>query len=974
MNIDPVKQGAYQSEALGLRAEDGVVKRSLSAEVYRILKQSYCKTSAKKDRGQRLNQAIMAATGAYLLGSGVAFAQESQADLAAEVNRLRQELEATKQENEFLKNALTADEPPATSDPLAEPQLDGQAFTEEVAEETIQTDALGEVVVRAQPRIKRLKNKPVSASVRTGEELSRELAFDMEQILKRSGNAKFDPGNARTSSLSLRGVGKQGLVDQFDPSTGTVFDGVPYVYSPLVSFDHYDLAQVQVDRGPTGTDFGKNYNLGRISITPRHPSFESDASFSLTYGEYDTYVADAAGGGTVIDNLLAWRGAIHVNKADGVYENLSNPHQTWYNRDRAAGRVQLLFTPTEEFSARISFDMHAQQNESFNGNTFFKPLPSQFANGTPNTARNNSPEVRLNRRWFRDAKPNYTLDNYFRTDAFDQDSGQPIETASKGGLVDLNWNIGDVKLTSITSLRDFEFQAANDEGTPFDVNRGMYTGGHVPRMVHFTQEFRVASKFEDLVDYQAGALYLKRDMDKDNWTSFGKDAGAWYASNNQYNLLDADANGRQLMADSVDGLIRWTNRNIENDSVGIFGQAEWHVTDAFNITTGARVNYERRKYSRNQILTDNGNGSLLNRASVNDVQLGGFDTNNAGVLTASAQADPNQVAAANAASLKYFNQGDYAALTDAQRAQIGAAKAIRNGRIGNLWQYQEGLIEDVQPTFIVSPSYKFNENFTGYVSWRYSQKPGFLDVPNGFVQTIKEETANAYEIGFKSDLFDNTLALHVDFFWTDISDYQQPALIFDEFTTNIDRQTNPNADPVFISGSGNADVRIMGVEIDGSYTGIPYTAINFSGSWNDAVYTDFKNAIRPVEQRFPGAPTIFDATGQNLPGAAQFTFNISPEVRYPLASLGWDKAEFHTSFTTSYTSAYSSDNALSIYGVIKANTTTDFSVGVGRTDKLFDVSLVGKNIFNNQEPIARTWNSWSPNWPQWFGVRVSSSF
>ncbi|MDP3528555.1 TonB-dependent receptor [Methylicorpusculum sp.] len=973
MTIENRASGIESTREPELATQFPFINRSLATDIARIL--AYRKPNRIAQAKRHANSAAMIVTGVCLLGSGVGFAQEIPAHLEAEITRLRQELEASKQENQSLKKAITGEKDPALEESLAEPQNPEESLTEEVAVDEDRTDDLGEVVVRAQPRLKKLKDVPASTSVRSGEELSRELAFDLEQILKRSGNAKFDPGNARTSSLSLRGLGKQSLVDAMDPSIGTVMDGVPYLYNPLASFDHYDLAQVAVDRGPTGTDFGKNFNMGRIAITPRHPSFAPDANFSLTYGEYESYIADAAGGGTVIDNLLAWRGAIHVNKADGAYENLSNPRDTFYNRDRAAGRVQLLFTPTEDFSARISFDANTTQKESFNGNTFFDPLPSKFANGTPNTTIAASPEVRLNRRWFRDGKPNYTLDNYFRTDAFDQDSAQPTESSSKGGLVDLNWNIGDVKLASITAVRDFEFRAANDEGTPFDVNRGGDTGGHVPRFLHFSQEFRVSSKFEDMVDYQAGALYLKRDMDYNNWTSFGKDAGAWYASDAQYARLDADANGRNLMADSSDGLIRWRNRNIENDTAGIFGQGEWHVTDAFNITTGARVNYEKRKLTTNQILTDSGKGSALNRSAVNGIQLGGFDTNNNGVLTASALADPNQVAAANAAAQQYFNQATYAALTNAQRAQVGAAKSIRNGRIGNLWDYQKGVIEDVQPAFIVSPSYKFNENLTSYVSWRFSQKPGFLDVPNGFVQTIEEETANSFEIGFKSNLFGDTLALHTDFFWTEIDDYQQPALIYDEFTTNIDRSTNPNAPPVFISGSGNAaGVRIMGVEIDGSYTGIPYTSINFSGAWNDAVYTDFKNAIRPVEQRYPGAPTSYDATGENLPGAAQFTFNISPEVRYPLAALGWGKAEFHTSFTTAYTSAYNSDNALSVYGNIKANTTTDFSVGVGRSDKLFDVSLVGKNIFDNQEPIARTWNTWSPNWPQWFGVRVSSSF
>ena len=111
-----------------------------------------------------------------------------------------------------------------------------------------------------------------------------------------------------------------------------------------------------------------------------------------------------------------------------------------------------------------------------------------------------------------------------------------------------------------------------------------------------------------------------------------------------------------------------------------------------------------------------------------------------------------------------------------------------------------------------------------------------------------------------------------------------------------------------------------------------------------------------------------------MPGAAKFTFNIGPEVRIPLQVLGLQylgKTEFHTSFNTSFTSSYKSDVSLSDYSTIKANSYTDFAIGVGRRDKLFDISLVGKNIFNNKTPTAILWNSWTPGLPQWFGVMVS---
>ncbi|MDT8406092.1 MAG: TonB-dependent receptor plug domain-containing protein [Methylococcales bacterium] len=921
---------------------------------------------------------LMLATGVWALAPGVALAQNSQADVAAELARLRQELAATRQENELLKNALSTQpvsEPVVTEtlDVLAEPQAE-EFVAEETFAETNTTDALGEVVVKARPRLRRLKEAPVSASVVTGEALTREVAYDMDQILARVGNAQRFTHNSRVNGIAVRGVGGQFLFEALDPSVGAVEDGVAYTYSALASFDHYDLANVQVDRGPTGTDFGKNYGLGRISFTPRHPTFTKDANLSLTYGDFNTYIVDGAVGGPVVDDLLAYRAAIHINKTDGQIKNAFNPSQTFFNRDRLQGRFQLLFTPTEDFSGRVSFEFVAPQDEFFNSGVFHKPTPQFFANGAANNSL--TPERRLSRRWFVEGNRDFTLQDFFSRDAFNMDLAQGVKNESKGGVIDLNWYLDDdTTVTAITGIRDYSFRASNDERTPFDVNRSLLSGGHTPYVLHASQEVRLKSKFEDLVDYQVGGLYVKRITDQYTWAGRGSDAGAWYARDAEFALLDADSNGRQLMKDSLDGLVRREDWFVDNDSGSLFANAEWHVAPKINLVTGARVNYEHRVQKTRRRLLRNGVGELLNDKSVNDTELGGFDANNQGELSSAALTDPNQIAVADAVARQYFGIDQYADLSAEQKAQVGAAKRIRRGQIGNLWQLEPGnTFEAFQPTFIVSPSYKFNDDLTGYVSWRYNKKAGGSQSPNGVAVRVKAETSNAFEIGFKSALLDNTLDLHVDYFWNKITNYQQRTLVLDEFTTNIRQQADPNALPAFIDIVGNAKgVEIMGVEIDGSYTGIPYTTINFNGAWNRAVYTNFKNSPVPVELQFPGGPVLFDATGKTLPFAPKFTFSISPDVRYPfdLAGIG---AEAHGSFTTTFSSRTQTNRALSKFGWIGANTSTDFSVGLGRQDGLFDVSMVGTNIFNNQEPIGVTWNTITPRMGRWLGVRVSSAF
>ena len=157
-----------------------------------------------------------------------------------------------------------------------------------------QDTALGKVTVRARNRLEPLQEVPLSISVVTGKELDRLQATDIGAITQRASNVSWNLGNQRTSSLSIRGVGRQGQTEAQDPSVGFVVDGVSYGYNALTSsFDFIDVDTVEVTRGPQGTLLGKNASLGVVNVNTRRPSFTPDASWSVTYGDLDTVIARA---------------------------------------------------------------------------------------------------------------------------------------------------------------------------------------------------------------------------------------------------------------------------------------------------------------------------------------------------------------------------------------------------------------------------------------------------------------------------------------------------------------------------------------------------------------------------------------------------------------------------------------------------------------------------------------------------------
>jgi len=62
--------------------------------------------------------------------------------------------------------------------------------------------------------------------------------------------------------------------------------------------------------------------------------------------------------------------------------------------------------------------------------------------------------------------------------------------------------------------------------------------------------------------------------------SYGVDAGAFYASNAQYNRLNATAVGREVMKNSLNGMTNISLSNPTTTSLAAFSQVNLHVTDA----------------------------------------------------------------------------------------------------------------------------------------------------------------------------------------------------------------------------------------------------------------------------------------------------------------------------------------------------------------------------------------------------------
>ena len=829
------------------------------------------------------------------------------------------------------------------------------------AEVTISSDNDSPTGLRA------VQDVPRSISVLTGEDLKLQDAIDMGSITRRAANVKWNPGNSREFSFSIRGLGYQSNTEAEDPDVGVNVDGVAYAYNPLSSFDFTDVSNVEVLRGPQGTAGGKNATAGVINVATNAPGFSPETDYSLAYGQRNSVIGWGVLGGPVIDGLLAWRGTVSVDKEGGYIDNLYNPSETYGNRDRVAGRLQFLLTPAANVRALVRLDVEPTGGEFYNGMTIYTPTPTRYANGKVNPLTTDA-STRLGRSWFTQ-QSNYTYAGDYLYGAgqndVDNNSQRPLITRSQGGSAELDWTLGEYELSSITAYKDYHFYASNDEGTPFDVTTA--SGGGVDYR-QSTEELRL-SHSGSLLDSKTGVFLLDSgtqgpvSVSKNGW---GSDAGAWFANATQYNALDADGNGRSLLVNALDGMRKAGYEYDLKKSAAWYGQAEWHLSDALGLTTGVRASYEERRTTNNALLTANGYGAALNPVSVNNVLLGGFGSNattGQPLATDTAQ----QIALANSVAQQYFNVPTYAGLSAAQMTQVALAKALRQTQIGVLWNNVTAQpFSSVQPGFLLTPTYKISADVTAYGSIQHSEKAGIAQTVNGVSTQARPEKSTAYELGTKTVLLGKTLTLDADVFLNNIQNYQQAVEVFDAYTTAL----NHDGTNYYTSATGNAaKVQTKGFEVDATYSGIPYTDVRFSGAYDEAIYKQFNNAGQPVENANQASP-YRNASGMTLPGAARVTFDVDVSFRHQ----AFRELDFFTSFDTAFTSAYNSDvTGLSSYAWIPAHSTTDFVIGVGRSDHHFDLSLLIKNLFDDQSHLATTWNSYTPAPPRWIGVMVGGS-
>lgn len=442
---------------------------------------------------------------------------------------------------------------------------------------------LDEIIVTAQRREQSISDVPIAITAFDADTLSKAGIGEAADYLALTPNVSFgEAGEAgsRSIQISIRGIGNVSLGEVVAAnSIGYYLDelNVGTVASGSINPQLYDMERIEVLRGPQGTYFGRNANAGALNLSTKLPSNIQEASLEVKLGDYDNYGISGMFNMPISDQV-AMRLVASYEESGGLVENI-NPNGTddsgfEYLHFRWAVRAEM---------ERSTFDLSFSLTDEDQG-----------------------------------------FDELVPTGVFDLDTKDILGALAAAGPVDrgigfypanddavdhdrIEFNNNEVMIVnlryeyempnylirSITGFVDSESERAFDQDN-FHVDAIRRANEYEGESV--SQELRFQSTANETVDWIIGAIWAQ-----DKITQYNTIMAGTALSFNHPNIADAVE-----AADNMPGTfllpgfltpgfrINENNRVFETETMALFADFTWHLSERTDITIGGR-------YSRDDV-------------------------------------------------------------------------------------------------------------------------------------------------------------------------------------------------------------------------------------------------------------------------------------------------------------------------------------------------------------------------------------
>lgn len=727
-------------------------------------------------------------------------------------------------------------------------------YAEESTEDEEQ-EGLNVVVVTSQTRLESAQDIPISLTVISAEQLNSSGIEKIDDLQYKVPNLQMTETGVSTQ-MYIRGIGS-GNNQGFEQSVGQYIDGIYYGRQQLIRAPFLDLERVEVLRGPQSILFGKNSVAGALNMTSVKPTEDFEARLGIQYiPEFGSLETTAVISGGITDDFSA-RLAIRDFSEDGYIKNttVSANHgaRDEVGRDEFAVRASFKWIPSDKVDINLkieqdNFDGVGRQIEIVRDDPFVAPV---------------NLDTILTSIGLPDAIGESDL-NFERTADNEESSNNELTNIT----LTADFEFDEYTLTSTTGLVSYEFTEVCDCDY---IAASVFNVDAFEEYDQFSQEFRVLSPIGESFDWVGGVFYQTNEMNAETDIIVPTDSilGALnpalvaISGKNAYRINDADS-----------------------DLWAVFFQANWHLSERWELTLGGRYTAEEKKATKEM--------NIIDAATRSEESLNG------------------------AAAQVFFGA---LGIVSEQLVIPGVADGH------NL----EGSRDESSFTPLLSLQYQPTDDLMFYGSYVTGFKAGGFDAQASITTSFEfeEEEATSFEFGLKSTLFDNTLEANIAVYRTDYDNLQVSQF-----------------DGVLGFVVGNAkETRVQGVEVDGRWWITDELTMIYSLGYLDHEFVDFQNGNCASFQAPDGSlPGLCDYSGKSGQYTPSFSGNVALQYEKSVDFGIFDY--FTTTLSAYHSSSQNVDVNLNPLFEIDGYTKLDFRIALEGEN--FSVALFGRNVTDEE--------------------------
>ncbi|MFT5360528.1 MAG: iron complex outermembrane receptor protein [Porticoccaceae bacterium] len=677
---------------------------------------------------------------------------------------------------------------------------------------------LEEVIVTAQKRNQSENDIGIAISTWTGNELRDMGVVSAEDMALRTPGLTVNESSATGVPLyTIRGVGFQDYSTGASSTVGIYFDQVAMPYTVMTRGLLFDAERVEVLKGPQGDLYGRNTTAGQINFISNKPSEEFEVGVNVGYSSYSTVDFEGFVNGSMGENAQGRIALKTIQSSEGWQKSVDGDDELG-EKDVTALRASFNIELSED--ANLLLVAHHVDDQSDNkANTAYDgreiglaEFSAPYSAVAPYLASGETPP------WYStddNEAAGWTNSYTSSITGTTFDLRPKRDNQLKGMSAHLDWDLGNVSLTSITAYNKFERVERNDwDGGQYNDSSNINTTD----LSVFSQELQLSGS-TDSVDWLVGAYYSTDEMEE--YYHYFMSDSLYGGASLVFDIAPFKLNGTGIL--ELD-----TKYQQETDSSAIFGHVEWQFTGALKLTVGGRYTKEQRDWSGCTYVAD-------------DNSLGSFNN----VLFGTT-----------------LSAGSCGTIDDRPSSPTFILGLLGTPDANNGLAVFTDTIDTSRMMGKIGLDYTPSDNVLYYASISQAFKSGGFNGANSNTTTqlmpYDEEILTSYEIGAKATLLEGSMQLNAAVFSYDYKDKQEK----DRVITLVGA----------ISGLTNVDESsITGAEIDIQWLPTDGLRLAFGGAWLDTEIDQWQ-AVDAANSAWLVNTATFDASGSELPQAPSLSY------------------------------------------------------------------------------------------------------